>query len=126
MLGALLGGPALNRTDPMVYMIVNGNADTPPDAVPYALEPIAGDALKGILSGRMGKTMVLAYAGARLQGSGFNMVALPDSVQIRGQPLAFDQAEMRRLFAAGERPTGPQQCPPGCINHRPATSSAHR
>jgi hypothetical protein len=47
----------------MVYMIANGNADTPPDAVPYALESIAGDALKGILSGRMDKTMVLAYAG---------------------------------------------------------------
>jgi hypothetical protein len=86
-----------------VYVIVNGKADTPPEAVPYALGPIAGDALNAILSGRMDTTLVLAYAGARLHGYGFDMVALPDDVPISGKPLAFDQAEMRRVFNAGER-----------------------
>jgi len=86
-----------------VYVIVNGQANTPPEALPDVLGPIAGDALNAILNGRMDTTLVLAYAGARLHGYGFNMVAIPDDVKVSGKPLAFDQAEMRRVFAAGER-----------------------
>ena len=107
LLMGLLGGgdprPAGHATAGRVYVIVNGKVDTPPDAVPYALEPIAGDALNAILAGRMDTTLVLAYAGARLHGYGFSMAALPDDVPISGKPLAFDRAEMRRVFAAGER-----------------------
>lgn len=86
-----------------VYVIVNGQVDTPPEAVPNVLAPIATDAVDAILNGRMDTTLVLAYAGARLHGYGFNMAAIPADVPISGKPLAFDQAEMRRVFDAGER-----------------------
>ncbi len=86
-----------------VYVIVNGQVDTPPDAVPDVLGAIAADAVDAILNGRMDTTLVLAYAGARIHGYGFNMVSIPAAVPISGKPLAFDQAEMRRVFAAGER-----------------------
>jgi predicted acylesterase/phospholipase RssA len=86
-----------------IYVIVNGQYTTPPDAVPYALSPIAGDALNAMLSGRMQTTLVLAYAGARVHGYRFNLVALPDAVPISGNPLAFDRVEMRRVFDAGRR-----------------------
>jgi hypothetical protein len=105
LLMGLLGGGAPRRfrtgEQGQVYVIVNGQVATRPEALPEALAPIAGDALNAILNGRMGTTLVLAYAGARLQGYGFNMVAIPDNVHTSGKPLAFDRAEMRRVFAAG-------------------------
>ncbi|MCU0835495.1 MAG: hypothetical protein MUC77_13870 [Chromatiaceae bacterium] len=86
-----------------VFVIVNGRPDTPPFAVPNALTPIAEDAFNAILSGRMATTLVLAYAGTRVHGYGFNLVSLPDDVPISGNPLAFDREEMRRVFDAGLR-----------------------
>ena len=49
----------------------------------------------------MHTTLVLAYAGARLHGYGFNLASIPRDVPVSGQPLAFDPAEMRRVYAAG-------------------------
>lgn len=49
----------------------------------------------------METTLVLAYAGARVHGYGFNLVSLPEEVPISGNPLAFDGEEMRRVFDAG-------------------------
>lgn len=86
-----------------VYVIVNGRLDTPPFAVPNALTPLAEDAFTAILSGRMATTLVLAYAGARVHGYGFNLTWLPDDVPISGKPLAFDREEMRRVFDSGLR-----------------------
>jgi hypothetical protein len=86
-----------------IYVIVDGVVAQPPSAVPDALEAIASDALNANLSAGMGTTLVLAYAGARVHGYGFNLVALPGSVPISGDPLAFDRSEMRRVFEAGLR-----------------------
>ena len=86
-----------------IFVIVNGAATVPPDAVSDALEPIAGDTLNTILAGRMDTTLVLSYAGARIHDYGFNLVSLPADVSISGKALAFDHAEMQRVFEAGYR-----------------------
>ena len=86
-----------------IYVIVNGTATVPPEAVPEALAPIAGDTLNAILAGRMDTTLVLAYLGARIHGYGFNVVSLPSDLPISGKPLAFDRDEMHRVFEAGYR-----------------------
>jgi len=101
-----------------VFVIVNGRPDTPPFAVPNALSPIAEDAFNAILSGRMETTLVLAYAGARVHGYGFNLVSLPEDVSISGNPLAFDREEMQRVFDAGVR-LGRSRAP---WRHRPDPS----
>jgi len=101
-----------------VYVIVNGASATPAKPVPNALEPIAGDTLNAILGGRMDTTLVLAFAGARIHDYGFNLVSLPADVPISGDPLAFDHAEMVRVFAAGYR-LGRQADP---WQHRPLPS----
>ncbi len=106
VMGLLKGGEP-RRAGPgqqgQVYVVVNGKDSMPPGAVTQALSPIATDTLNALLTGRMHTTLILAYAGARLHGYGFNMVALPDDVPITGNPLAFDRVEMRRVFAAGQR-----------------------
>jgi len=58
LLGA--GSPRQFRTAApgQVYVIVNGKAPTPPDALPDALGPIAGGALNAILNGRMDTSSV--------------------------------------------------------------------
>jgi predicted acylesterase/phospholipase RssA len=86
-----------------IYVIVNGSATVPPEAVPEALSPIAGDTLNAILAGRMDTTLVLAYLGARIHDYDFNLLSLPPDVPISGKPLAFDPDEMRRVFEAGYR-----------------------
>lgn len=106
LVGLIGGGAPARRSHAQagqVYVIVNGRATTPPEAVPYNLSRIAGNAFDAILSGRMETTLVLAYAGARLHGYGFNMIAIPEDFPISGRSLAFDQAEMRRVFEEGTR-----------------------
>ena len=45
--------------------------------------------------------MTRAYFGAKFLGYNFKMVAIPDSVNIGKDPLAFDPKQMRAAFDAG-------------------------
>ncbi len=106
IMGLLGGGGAKGKVKGHrgeVYVIENGSAGRPPAAVPYHLPGIAGHAVSAALTGRMHTTLALAYAGARLHDYGFNLVAIPQGVSVSGKPLAFDPAEMRRVYEAGLR-----------------------
>jgi hypothetical protein len=49
----------------------------------------------------MQTAMTRSYFGARLIGYRFNLVAIPDEVEIGNDPLAFDPEQMRAAFDAG-------------------------
>jgi hypothetical protein len=106
IMGLLGGGGAKGKVKGYrgeVYVIENGNAERPPNAVPFHLTGIAGHTVHAALTGRMHTTLELAYAGARLHDYGFNLVSIPREVAVSGKPLAFDPAEMRRVYEAGLR-----------------------
>ena len=46
-------------------------------------------------------SLVRAYFGAKIHGYRFNIVEIPADVDVGGNPLAFDPAQMRRGFDAG-------------------------
>jgi len=49
----------------------------------------------------MQTALVRSYFGAQFLGYTFNMVAIPDEVEIGNDPLAFDPKQMRAAFDAG-------------------------
>jgi len=49
----------------------------------------------------MQTALMRSYFGTKFLGYNFNMVAIPDSVRIGKDPLAFDPIQMRAAFDAG-------------------------
>jgi hypothetical protein len=64
-----------------------------------------GDVAATTVSVMMDQSMLTAltrsYFGAKFLGYNFKMVAIPDSVNIGKDPLAFDPKQMRAAFDAG-------------------------
>ena len=49
----------------------------------------------------MQSALTRSYFGARFLGYDFNMVAIPDEVEIGNDPLAFDPKQMHAAFDSG-------------------------
>ena len=49
----------------------------------------------------MQTALTRSYFGAKLLGYNFNMVGIPDAVNVGNDPLAFDPAQMKAAFDAG-------------------------
>ena len=49
----------------------------------------------------MQTALTRSFVGARTLGYNFNMVAIPDDVNVGNDPLAFDPVQMRAAFDAG-------------------------
>ena len=58
----------------------------------------------------MQTALTRSYFGAKLLGYSFNMVGIPDDVNVGNDPLAFDPVQMRAAFDAG-RALGAQDNP---------------
>jgi hypothetical protein len=58
----------------------------------------------------MQTALTRSYFGTRLLGYNFNVVGIPDQVNVGNDPLAFDQVQMRAAFDAG-RTLGTQDNP---------------
>lgn len=93
-----------------LYMINNGRANPPPDALVRSLGPVAATTISVMMDQSMQTALTRSYFGALFLGYRFNLVAIPDDLQIGKDPLAFDPAQMRTAFDAG-RAMGMQQQP---------------
>jgi len=49
----------------------------------------------------MQTALTRSYFGTRMLGYSFNMVGIPDDVNVGNDPLAFDPVQMRAAFDAG-------------------------
>ena len=49
----------------------------------------------------MQTALTRSYFGTKLLGYSFNMVGIPDAVDVGNDPLAFNPAQMRAAFDAG-------------------------
>ena len=84
-----------------IFLIDNGRLNHAPQALRRALGELAGTTVSVMMDQSMQTAMTRSYFGARLLGYRFNLVAIPDEVEIGNDPLAFDPEQMRAAFEAG-------------------------
>jgi predicted acylesterase/phospholipase RssA len=93
-----------------LYLIDNGKVTMPPQALIRALGPVAATTISVMMEQSMQTALTRSYFGAKLIGYTFNMVGIPDAVNVGNDPLAFDPAQMKVAFDAGHA-LGAQQNP---------------
>ena len=84
-----------------LYLIDNGMLKSPPEALRRALGDVAASTVAVMMDQSMLTALTRAYFGAKFLGYNFKMAAIPDSVNVGKDPLAFDPATMRAAFDAG-------------------------
>lgn len=93
-----------------LYLIDNGKVTTPPQALIRALGPVAATTISVMMEQSMQTALTRSFVGSRVLGYTFNMVGIPDEVNVGNDPLAFDPVQMRAAFDAG-RALGAQDNP---------------
>jgi Patatin-like phospholipase len=84
-----------------LYLIDNGRVTEPPQALVRALGKIAATTISVMMEQSMQTALTRSYFGTKVLGYSFNMVSIPDDVNIGNDVLAFDPAQMRAAFDAG-------------------------
>lgn len=84
-----------------VYLVDNGRLHSPPEALRRAIGDVAATTVSVMMDQSMVTAMTRSYFGAKFLGYNYKMVAIPDSVDIGRDPLAFDPKQMRAAFDAG-------------------------
>lgn len=84
-----------------IFIIQNGKRSDPPHAVRNDLGSLASTVVGEMLTTSMDSLLLRSYFGAQAHGYRFNLVAIPDDVDIGNNPLAFDPEKMRNAFEAG-------------------------
>ena len=84
-----------------LYLLDNGRVTEPPQALIRALGPVAATTISVMMEQSMQTALTRSYFGAKVLGYSFNMVGIPDGVNVGNDPLAFDPAQMRAAFDAG-------------------------
>jgi predicted acylesterase/phospholipase RssA len=93
-----------------LYLIDNGKVTTPPQALIRALGPVAATTISVMMEQSMQTALTRSFLGSKVLGYKFNMVGIPDDVNLGNDPLAFDPAQMRAAFDSG-RALGTQDNP---------------
>jgi hypothetical protein len=84
-----------------LYLIDNGKVTEPPQALLQALGPIAATTVSVMMEQSMQTALTRSYFGAKVLGYSYQMVSIPDDVNVGTDVLAFDQTQMRAAFDAG-------------------------
>jgi hypothetical protein len=84
-----------------LYLIDNGVLHSPPAALRRALGDVAATTISVMMDQSMLTALTRSYFGAKFLGYNFKMAAIPDSVNVGKDPLAFDPKTMRAAFDAG-------------------------
>ena len=84
-----------------LYLINNGRDNHPPDALVRSLGPVAATTISVMMDQSMQTALIRSYFGAKVLGYRFNLVSIPDDLDIGHDPLAFDPVQMRTAFDAG-------------------------
>jgi hypothetical protein len=84
-----------------IYLVDNGRLHSPPEALRRALGDVAATTVSVMMDQSMLTAMTRSYFGAKFLGYNFKVAAIPESVNIGKDPLAFDPKQMRAAFDAG-------------------------
>jgi predicted acylesterase/phospholipase RssA len=83
------------------YVIHNGKFGAQPAAVKRDVFGLLGATVNAAMYGAMGEVLMRSYAIARLHGYEYNLVSIPQDVDIGDNPLAFDTKLMHNGYDAG-------------------------
>jgi hypothetical protein len=83
------------------YLIDNGRVTEPPKALIRALGDVAATAISVMMEQSMQTAVTRSYFGTKVLGYSFNMVGIPEGVNVGDDVLAFDPVQMRAAFDAG-------------------------
>ncbi|MEM1039903.1 MAG: patatin-like phospholipase family protein [Pseudomonadota bacterium] len=88
-----------------LYVIINGSLaqENSFQAVAPNLKDIASMSVSGLLNELTQQVVYRGYVRARNSGTAFRITAIPDSVPVATDPLAFDQKRLRMLYELGEQ-----------------------
>jgi predicted acylesterase/phospholipase RssA len=92
------------------YLIDNGRVTEPPRALIRALGDVAATTISVMMEQSMQTAVTRSYFGTRVLGYSFNIVGIPEDVNVGSDVLAFDPVQMRAAFDAG-RALGAQDNP---------------
>jgi hypothetical protein len=84
-----------------LYLIDNGRVTQPPVALVRALGSVAAKTISVMMEQSMQTALTRSYFGTKFLGYSYNMVGIPDDVDIGTDVLAFDPTQMRAAFDAG-------------------------
>ncbi len=84
-----------------LYLIDNGKITAPPQALVRALGKIAATTISVMMEQSMQTAVTRSYFGTRVLGYAFNIVGIPDHIDVGNDVLAFDPVQMRAAFDAG-------------------------
>jgi hypothetical protein len=84
-----------------LYLIDNGKVTQPPQALIRALGPVAATTISVMMEQSMQTALTRSFLGTRVLGYKFNMVGIPDEVNVGNDPLAFDPVQMKAAYDAG-------------------------
>ena len=84
-----------------LYLIDNGKVTLPPKALRRALGDVAATTISVMMEQSMQTALLRSYFGTKVLGYSYNMVGIPDDVNIGNDVLAFDPTQMRAAFDAG-------------------------
>ncbi|MEL6948290.1 MAG: hypothetical protein AAFO73_11740, partial [Pseudomonadota bacterium] len=87
-----------------LYIIINGTLaqENSFKAVAPNLKDIASMSVSGLLNELTQQVVYRGYVRAKNSGTAFYITAIPDSVPIASDALAFDQKRLRMLYRLGE------------------------
>jgi hypothetical protein len=84
-----------------LYLIDNGRVTEPPQALIRALGDIAATTISVMMEQSMQTAVTRSYFGTKMLGYNFNIVGIPDDVDVGNDVLAFNPTQMRAAFDAG-------------------------
>jgi predicted acylesterase/phospholipase RssA len=84
-----------------VYLIDNGRVTEAPRALRRALGDVAATTVSVMMEQSMQTALIRSYFGTKILGYTYNVVGIPDDVDIGNDVLAFDPTQMRAAFDAG-------------------------
>ncbi len=112
------------------YVVIAGKLYADPTCTPPRALKIGASALTSIVSSQTRGELFRIYSLCLLGGMRYHLAAIPEELPVPGDAMAFDPAEMRRLYTAGyEAAVGGRawrDTPPGAEPHeqtRPRTGT---
>lgn len=89
-----------------IYLISNGKLAHPPQALQRVLGEVAATSIGVMMDQSMQSAVNRSFFGARFLGYNFNLIWIPEDVDVGSNPLAFEPDQMRAAFDAGRAMAG--------------------
>ncbi|MBX7104187.1 MAG: patatin-like phospholipase family protein [Gemmataceae bacterium] len=84
-----------------VYVVLAGKLYADPDCVEPKIKSIAGSALSSLTYAETRVDMIRIWSLCKMGGMGYQSTAIPQDLELPGDPLEFDPVPMGKMYQAG-------------------------